>query len=134
MSACTDKLMSDFQRTQSWKEKFASALRGIILGIRGHRSFAVHLPLAVIVMFAGAVLQVSWLELILLVLCIASVLVAELFNSSLETIARAVSRKYDDNLKDALDISSGAVLLASGCAALVGILILGRQLMEVWLK
>ncbi len=43
-----------------------------------------------------------------------------MFNSALERLARAVNQKYDPNIRDALDIGSGAVLTAAIGAATVG--------------
>jgi diacylglycerol kinase len=54
-------------------------------------------------------------------------LFAELFNSAIEHLAQAITADHDDHLRDALDISSGAVLVASLGAAAVGVAILGMH-------
>ena len=71
-----------------WPAKFASAFRGIIVAIRTERSFAVHVPMAVAVFVAAAVLRVSLLEAGLLSICVALVLAAEMFNTAIELLAR----------------------------------------------
>lgn len=115
------------RRPRGWIAKFARALRGIAIGIRGQSSFAVHLPAAAAVIAAAWYLQVSRVEWCLLLLCIAVVLAAELFNSALEHLARAITGDEDPHLRDALDVASGAVLVASIVAAVVGIAILGHH-------
>ena len=60
-------------------------------------------------------------------MCIAMVIGAELFNSALERLARAVTRSEDEDVAVALDIASGAVLVVSlGAAAVGGLVFLHR--------
>jgi diacylglycerol kinase len=124
----TNKPRSPGPRPQSlpsrWYWKFANAIRGLAAGIRGQNSFYVHLPAAVLACGLAAWLQVSHAEWLALVLCITLVLTAELFNSSLEHLARAVSRQEHPEIRDALDIASGAVLVASAGASVVGVMVL----------
>ncbi len=115
-----------------WYAKFCNAFRGVKLGIRGESSFQVHFVFGVAVIVAGAVLRIAdprqWC---LLLLCIAIVLSAELFNSALERMARAVSDEHDENVGAALDIGSAAVLVASLGAAAVGTIIFLARLGEL---
>jgi len=96
--------------------------------MRGQSSFGVHLAMAVAVVIVAASLRVSLVEWCLLILSIAAVLAAELFNSAIERLAREVDREHNPNVGAALDIASGAVLLASIGAAIVGSLIFGYRL------
>lgn len=59
-----------------------------------------------------------------LMLCVALVVVSELFNSSLESLARAVTKAEDPNVRDSLDIASGADLVASMFAVVVGVILI----------
>jgi diacylglycerol kinase len=77
------------------------------------------------VVAAGILVNVNLVEWCVLALCIAVVLASELFNSALESLARAVNYDYDPDLADALDIASGAVLVAASGAAAIGVIILG---------
>jgi diacylglycerol kinase (ATP) len=118
--------MPDPQR--GWMKKFADAFRGIALGTRGQSSFRVHLAAAGAVVALAAGLRVALLEWCLLLLCIIAVLAAELFNSSIERLAQEVDRQHNPRVGAALDIASGAVLVAALGAALVGALIFGYRL------
>lgn len=115
-----------------WYAKFRNAFRGIGLGIRGESSFKVHFVFAALVIVAGGVLRINdahrWC---LLLLCITAVLSAELFNSALERMAQAISKRRDADLGAALDIGSAAVLAASAGAALVGTIIFLTRLGEL---
>lgn len=111
----------DFQPTErTWRAKFRDAFLGMGLGVRGQSSFRVHLVCAALVILAGAVLQISRLEWCLALLCITAVLAAELFNSALERMAKAIDRRHNADLGAALDIASGAVLVTAVGAAAVG--------------
>lgn len=108
---------------RSWLRKFRDAFRGLWIGVRGQSSFAVHLPMAVLVIVAGCVLRVSLVEWCLLVLAITGVLAAELFNSALESLAKAIDVKHNLHLADGLDIGSAAVLVAALGASTVGAIV-----------
>jgi diacylglycerol kinase len=100
--------------------------------VRDQSSFAVHLFAALAVIVAGLVLQVERLEWCLLLLCVTAVLVAELFNTSLELISQVITRDFDERLRDALDIASGAVLLVALGAVGVGVLVFGVRLVALF--
>ncbi|HTN77187.1 MAG TPA: diacylglycerol kinase [Pirellulaceae bacterium] len=117
---------------RSWLRKFAAALAGIVQGMAGQASFLIHLPMAGLVIGAGAFLQVSRHDWCLLLLCIALVLAAELFNSALERLAKAITREENEHLRAGLDMASGAVLMVALGAAAVGLLVLLPHLIA-WL-
>ena len=120
---------------RSWLRKFQAAFVGLVSGLkgRGHgkNSFIVHVPVALIVIVAGFVLRIDRSSMALLLLCIGFVFVAELFNTSLELLAKAVTEKPNDHVKAALDIASGAVLMASITAASVGLIVLSFPTMKL---
>jgi diacylglycerol kinase len=103
-----------------WARKFGSAFHGMWLAFSSERSFAIHLPMTAAVAICAAVMRVSLLEACVLGLCAALVLVAEIFNTALEFLARETSREQRAGIAAALDMASGAVLLASLGAAAVG--------------
>jgi diacylglycerol kinase len=115
---------------RAWAKKFADAFRGIALGMRGQASFRVHFAVAVLVVLAAAALRAALWEWCLLLACITIVLAAEMFNSSLERIAKAIDREHNAHLGEGLDIASGAVLIACIGAALVGGLVLAARFGE----
>jgi diacylglycerol kinase len=115
-----------------WIRKFGNAARGVKVAVRGEISFFVHLFATTVVVLAGAVLDISQTDWCLLIHCIAVVLVAEMFNTAIERLGRIVAEEHDPRIRDVLDVSAGAVLLASGAAAIVGMILLGRPLLH-WL-
>ena len=112
----------------TWGQKFGYSFRGMKRGIRGESSFFVHFFIAAAVIVAALVLRVTLAEWGLLTLCIAGVLAAEMFNSALENLAKAVTDEYQPRIEDALDISSAAVLIACIGSSVVGTLIFVNRL------
>ena len=122
-TAAVEQTPAPRRRRRPWRAKFRDAFRGLKLGVRGHSSFFVHFFVAALVVAAGLVLRCTWLEWWALVGCIGLVLTAELFNSAIETLFRGLDDATKERVWPALDISAGAVLLASLTAAAVGLLI-----------
>jgi diacylglycerol kinase len=100
-------------------------------GVRGQSSFFVHFFVAAAVLATAAVLHVSRAEWCMLILCITIVMAAEMFNSSLESMARAITDEWSPHLRNALDIASTAVLVAAIGASVVGAIILGSRVFDL---
>ncbi|UUO07052.1 diacylglycerol kinase [Blastopirellula sp. J2-11] len=113
---------------RTWIAKFRDAFRGIYVGACAQSSFAVHLIVSALVIALAAYLAVDLIRWSLLLLCIALVLAAELFNSAIEWLAKAIDHGENENLRNALDVASGAVLVTSIGAAIVGGLIFAERL------
>ncbi len=114
-----------------WRQKFGTAFRGLKLGVRGHSSFFVHFFFAALVVAAAIVLRCEVLEWCILLGCIAMVLTAELFNSSIETLFRGLDEPNQERTWPCLDIAAGAVLLASIAAAIIGGIVFLQRLSEL---
>ena len=110
-----------------WAYKFRNAFRGTWQEVRQDRSFRVHFSFAAAVIVCAALLQItgnfSLIEWCLLLVCITVVLAAEVFNSALEAMAKAITDERDPRIGAALDLGSAAVLIASIGAAVVGTII-----------
>lgn len=104
-------------------QRLGFALRGLWLALRVDVAFREHLLCALAVVIAGGLLRVSLVEACLLTLCIFFVLAAEMFNTALEQLVRATSSEESPAIGSALDISAGAVLVASFGAATIGSII-----------
>jgi diacylglycerol kinase len=117
---------------RSWFRKFRDAFRGLKVGVRGQSSFFVHFFVATVVLVSAAVLQVGLVEWCLLLLCITIVLAAEMFNSALESMAKAITGENHPHLGNSLDIASAAVLTASIGASVVGSIIFVNRLADIF--
>jgi diacylglycerol kinase len=108
---------------RTWRRKFDDAFRGIIQSIRQQSSYRVHFFFAMIVPIIAVLLKLHLLEWCFVILLIAVVIVAEMFNSAIETLSRVITDKYDKRIMQVLDITSGAVLVVSTFAAILGTVI-----------
>jgi len=115
--------------SRTWSRKFADAFRGLGRAVRTQSSFAVHLAAAAAVVTAGALFRVSAGEWCLLALAIGLVLMAEIFNTAIESLARAPGSRRHPRFRDALDMASAAVLLAAITAAVIGVIVFGPRLL-----
>ena len=108
---------------RTWSRKFADAFRGLSRAVRSQSSFAVHLAAAGGVAAAAAWFRVQAWEWCLLTLAIGLVLMAEIFNTGIESLARGPGSRRHPRLRDALDMASAAVLVAALAAAIVGLIV-----------
>jgi diacylglycerol kinase len=88
----------------------------------------VHTAFAGLAVLTAFLLGLTLSEWCLVMLCIAGVFAAEMFNSALESLAKAIDRQYNPHLADGLDIASAAVLISAAGAVVVGLLLFGTRL------
>lgn len=94
-----------------------------------------HLWVAAAVVAAGAILRVSPVEWCILVGAIGFVLVAEIFNTAIESLAKALPVGRHPRVRDALDMAGGAVLLSAVAAAAIGAIVFvhrAGELFGIW--
>lgn len=102
---------------------FVYAFQGIYTAVISDRNIRIEFTIAALVVAAGFWFGISRVEWLAVLLCIGMVLMAELFNTAIEKLTDLASPGYHDLAKKTKDIAAGAVLVASACAALVGLLI-----------
>lgn len=118
-------------RPRTWARKFSDALRGLWRAVATQTSFAVHLAAAGGVVAAAAFFRVQTWEWCLLSLAIGLVLMAEIMNTAIESLARGPGSRRHPRLRDALDMAGGAVLVAAITAAIVGLTVFAPRIL-VW--
>lgn len=119
-------------RGRSWVKKFDDAFRGLKLGVRGHSSFFVHFFVATVVIAAAATLRVGLVQWCILLGCVAAVIAAELFNSTIEILCRVLEVEKLPHGKAPLDIAAGAVLAVAIGASIIGVIIFSARLIELF--
>lgn len=108
---------------------FGHALRGLGAALGREPNFRIEVVAALVVIIAGFWLKLEALEWVVILLCIGTVLAAELFNTAIELIIDAVSPEKNDWAAKAKDISAGAVLVTAIVSAIIGVIIFGRHLL-----
>ncbi len=124
----TRKRRQPVKGQQGVPRSFEHAYRGLVYAVRTQRNMRIHVVIATLVLVASLLVEVSKLELAVLVLVILLVLITEMFNTALEFAVDLATKEYHPLAKLAKDVSAGAVLVSSVGAVLVGYLILADDL------
>lgn len=122
------KVQGSAKGQQGVGRSFEHAYRGMISAVRTQRNMRFHVVAAVGVLVGSLLVDVSELELAVLVLTILVVFVTEMLNTAMEFVVDLVTSEYHPLAKLAKDVSAGAVLVSSVGAVLVGYLILADDL------
>lgn len=115
MSSGIDKLI----------KPFSHAIDGWRCGLT-ERNIKIHLTVAVLVLLAGILCQISASEWLIVIILIGAVITAELFNTAIEEICNTITTKLKLQYSDTTaprDLAAGAVLLIAVTAAVVGLII-----------
>jgi diacylglycerol kinase len=115
---------------KSWLNKFIDAASGVSTAFQTESSFYIHLPVGIMVIIAAVLLRVTVAEICILFFCITMVITSELFNTAIEWLAKSITDEHDEHIQKALDISSGAVLVASFLSAMIGLAIFGSHIVR----
>jgi diacylglycerol kinase (ATP) len=110
-------------------KSFNYAKSGAEHAIKTQRNLGVHFCIGLLVLSFAVYINVSIIELAILVLATVGVIVAELFNTSIEELVNLLSPERRAEAALAKNVAAGAVLLAAVGAMVIGILIFGMRLL-----
>ncbi|MEK7375935.1 MAG: diacylglycerol kinase family protein [Candidatus Margulisiibacteriota bacterium] len=94
-------------------ESVGYAGRGLIFAFRSQRNLKIHLAAGTLAVLLGGFLQISFIEMMILILVISSVIVLELLNTAMEEIVNLMMLTRKLRAMVAKDAAAGAVLVAS---------------------
>ncbi len=100
------------------------AWRGLRLCFKTERSFRIQTAIFLGLIVVTVLLPLTTGERFILLSVAMFVLVLELLNSALERLVDLIKPRLDPYAGDAKDLMAGAVLLASGFALVIGVVIL----------
>ncbi|HZT44640.1 MAG TPA: diacylglycerol kinase, partial [Gaiellaceae bacterium] len=118
------------RRSPSVLDSFNFAFEGIIHVLRTQRNMRIHFAVAVVVLVAALIVNVTKLELIALLISITFVLIAEMINTAIEGAIDIATTSFDPMAKLAKDIAAGAVLIAAVNAVLVGYIVFSGKVAD----
>lgn len=110
---------------------FAYAFNGVLSGLRSERNMVIHFSAMATVVVFGALLRISEMEWIACIILFGVVLMAELINTSIETIVDIVCPQEDPRAKLAKDTAAGAVLMVAIAAAVIGVMIFAPKILDL---
>jgi diacylglycerol kinase (ATP) len=106
---------------------FSFALEGIVHTLNHEKNMRVHFMAGFLALIFGIYLNLSAVEFMLLSVTVCFVLIAEMFNTAVEYAVDLIEENFHPLAKVIKDIAAGAVFVSAVNAAVVGYLILFKQ-------
>ena len=104
-------------------KSFKNALNGLRSVLNEERNFKVEVCIGFLVIVAAAYFRFTLTEWIVIVICIASVVCAEIVNTAIEDLCDKVEPNTDPAIGRVKDMMAAFVLVAALGAAIVGALV-----------
>lgn len=110
-------------RARNLFNSFTYAIDGVIYVIKTQRNMRVHVLVGILVLLFASLLNVSRIELLVLLITVGMVLTAEMINTAIEEVVNLVTREIHPLAKIAKNVAAGSVLISSIMAVGVGYII-----------
>ncbi len=104
-------------------KSFDYSIQGIITFFKHEHNAWIHAVAAILVIVLGWYCKLTLMEWCWITLAIGLVLLAEMFNTAIEYLTDLASPEIHPLAKKTKDVASGAVLMASLVAVVIGLLI-----------
>ena len=111
-----------------FRKSFLFAIQGFRTAVTTERNIKVMLCVGALAVVAGLILQLDLLSWAIVLLCCGVVIMAELFNTAIETVVDLVSPEFHPLAGRAKDIAAAAVWFLSFVVAIVGVLVYANAL------
>lgn len=100
---------------------FKHAFNGVVYAFKTQPNFKVHTLIFLFILYLAYYLKISYIEVLIIFLISALVFCLEMLNTAIEALSDEVSGgEWKELIKVAKDCSSGAVLIASLFALVIG--------------
>ena len=126
--------MNPKQEYKKLINSFKYAIEGIISSFKTERNMKIHVLATIVVIALGFFFRLDKVEWCFIIIAIASVISAELFNTAIETVVDMICPERNPKAKLAKDIAAGAVLVVAICAAIIGFIVFGPKVINVFNK
>lgn len=111
---------------------FRYAINGFLEAVKSEKNLRIHLVVTLMVISAGFFFHIKVLEWIAVFIMIGLVIMAELFNTAVETIINLVSPDFNHLAGKAKDISAAAVFITAIVSIIVGMAIFVPYCINFW--
>ena len=112
-------------------KSFSYAFNGLREMLFVERNFNVHIGAAFLAIAFCVFLQVSDIEFLIVIICIATVIAFENINSAIEKLCDLVHPGHSEKIKVIKDLSAAAVLVAALASFIIGIINFVPKLVEL---
>lgn len=115
------------ERISKHTVSFKNAFRGLFYAFKTQPNFQIHFLLSFIALLSGYLLEISYVEMLIIITMIIIGLIAEMLNTSIESVTDLITTEWKQEAKNAKDVSAGMMLLtAIGACIIAGIIFLPR--------
>lgn len=104
------------------------AINGLLIILKEERNFKIHLFITCLVIILGIILNLNYIEWLIIIITICIVLLMELINSVVERLIDYLKPELHPKAKTIKDMSAAIVLIAACMSVLVGVTIFLRKL------
>ena len=111
-----------------FRKSFLFAIQGFRTAVTTERNIKVMLAVGALAVLAGLVVGLDPLSWAVVLLCCAVVIMAELFNTAVETVVDLVSPEFHPLAGRAKDIAAAAVWFLSAVVAVVGLIVFANAI------
>lgn len=112
------------------RNSFKYAGIGILQAFIGEQNLKIHTLIAILVIGAGFILEISYMEWIVCLILIGLVLMAEFFNTAIEYVVDLASPEIHPLAKASKDTASAGVLMMAIISAIIGSMIFIPKIIE----
>ncbi len=112
------------------RNSFKYAGIGILQAFIGEQNLKIHTVIAILVILAGFILEITTVEWLVCLILIGLVLMAEFFNTAIEYVVDLASPQIHPLAKAAKDTASAGVLMMAIISAIIGLIIFIPHIIE----
>lgn len=111
------------QMIKKTAKSFGFAFQGVVYTFKTQWNFRIHVLASILTISLSFYLNISKLEWVTILLCIALVLFAELLNTAIESVVDLISPEYHKLAKIAKDTAAASVLVLAISSFVIGLII-----------
>ncbi len=116
---------------ENFKNSFVAAIEGLKYSFFEEKNMYVHFFALALVIVAGFLFDISYLEWLIIALVSALVIALELVNTAIEVVIDMVDPQFNPLAKIAKDAAAASVLVMSASALIVGLIIFLPKVLEI---
>ena len=119
------------QKNGNHKISFRNAWEGLRFALRTQPNFRLMVIIGIFVLIVSFLFHLSRIEITIIIAAIFIVMLAEMINTTIESITNLVTQEWHQEAKVAKDVASAMVLVAVIGSIIVGLLIFGPKLLSL---
>ena len=104
-------------------KSFCYAFNGLRILFKEEHNSRIHLAAAIVVIIAAIYLDLNPYELIAIIFSIGLVIITEIINTAIESIADFISPGQDERIRKIKDLAAAAVLVSVITAVTIGVMV-----------